>query len=85
MITASGNRSRRVRWQLELLELIDDVVDELGSRDAVNYVHTILDNGTSSDRQLAVYRDCLANGATQREATKAVVDHLRAETMRGVM
>ena len=69
----------------ELLEVIDDVVDELGSRDEVNYVRTILEQGTSSDRQLAVYNDALANGATQSEATRAVVDHLRAETMRGVM
>lgn len=42
---------------LELLEFIDDVVDELGSRDAINYVHTILENGTGADRQLKVYED----------------------------
>jgi len=42
---------------LELLEFIDDVVDELGSRDAINYVHTILENGTGADRQLKVYQD----------------------------
>ena len=41
---------------LELLEFIDDVVDDLGSREAVNYVHTVLREGTSADRQLAVYR-----------------------------
>ncbi len=69
---------------LELLDLIDDVVDELGSREEVNYVRTILERGTSSDRQLAVYHEALAQGATQSEATKAVVEHLRAETMRGV-
>jgi carboxylate-amine ligase len=42
---------------LELLEFIDDVVDELGSRDAVNYVHTMLENGTGADRQLKIYQD----------------------------
>jgi glutamate---cysteine ligase / carboxylate-amine ligase len=41
---------------LELLEFVDDVVDELGSRKALAYVHTILDEGTSADRQLEVYR-----------------------------
>ena len=41
---------------LELLEFVDDVVDELGSREAVDYVHTVLAEGTSADRQLAVYR-----------------------------
>jgi len=42
---------------LELLEFIDDVVDELGSRDAIKYLHTILENGTGADRQLKVYQD----------------------------
>jgi len=42
---------------LELLEFIDDVVDELGSRKAVEYVHTILAEGTSADRQLKVFRE----------------------------
>jgi len=41
---------------LELMELIDDVVDELGSRSAVEYIHTILNEGTSAERQLRVYR-----------------------------
>src|SRR5438046_2257656 len=41
----------------ELLELVDDVVDDLGSRSAVEYVHTILKEGTSADRQLRVYRE----------------------------
>jgi len=40
----------------ELLAWIDDVVDELGSRAEIEYVHTILSQGTSADRQLAVYR-----------------------------
>ena len=42
---------------LELLEFVDDVVDELESREAVEYVHTVLREGTSADRQLAVYRE----------------------------
>ena len=69
---------------LELIEVLDDVVDELGSRAEVEYVHTILEQGTSSDRQLAVYNKCKTDGASDGEALKAVVDHLRAETMRGV-
>ena len=69
---------------LELLEFVDDVVDELGSREEINYLHTILEKGTSSDRQLDVYHRCMSDGASDQEALKAVVDHLRAETMRGV-
>src|SRR6476469_7800664 len=41
---------------IELLGFVDDVVDDLGSRWAVEYVHTVLREGTSADRQLAVYR-----------------------------
>lgn len=40
---------------LELLDFIDDVVDELGCRDALKTIHNILDKGTGADRQLAVY------------------------------
>jgi len=58
---------------LELVEFIDDVVDELGSRKAVEYVHTILAEGTSADRQLKV----LHNGGD----TRAVVELLAAETI----
>jgi len=56
----------------EMLEFVDDVVDELGTRDEVEYVRTILREGTSADRQLRVYRD--------KRDLKAVVDHLIEET-----
>ena len=39
----------------ELLDFVDDVVDQLGSRHAINLVHKILEQGTGADRQLAVY------------------------------
>ena len=60
---------------LELLEFVDDVVDELGSRAAVDYVHTVLAEGTSADRQLAVYR--------RTGDLKAVVRHIVQETRDG--
>ena len=60
---------------LELLEFVDDVVDELGSRHALSYVHTILEQGTSADRQLAVYR--------QTGDLRAVVRWLVDETSAG--
>src|SRR4030095_12915709 len=62
---------------LELLEFIDDVVDELGSRKEVEYVHTILAGGTSADRQLKVYEET--------GDLKTVVDHVMAETVDGVL
>jgi carboxylate-amine ligase len=61
---------------LELLEFIDDVVDELGSRAEVEYVHTLLREGTSADRQLAVHE--------RTGSLEAVVDHLAAETLAGL-
>lgn len=39
----------------ELLDFIDPVLDHLGSRHRVEYVHKILENGTGADRQLAIY------------------------------
>ncbi|CAA9470185.1 MAG: FIG00909275: hypothetical protein [uncultured Segetibacter sp.] len=41
----------------ELLDFVDDVVDDLGSRHAISYVHKILENGTGADKQLAVFRE----------------------------
>jgi carboxylate-amine ligase len=62
----------------EVIEwFIDDVVDELGSRAQVEYAFKILDEGTSADRQLAVYE--------KTGDRKAVVDHLIEETRDGVM
>ena len=57
---------------LELLEFVDDVVDDLGSREAVEHVHRVLREGTSADRQLAVYK--------QTNDMHAVVRHLVEET-----
>jgi carboxylate-amine ligase len=52
------------------------VVDELGSRAEVEYVHTLLREGTSADRQLAVHE--------RTGSLEAVVDHLAAETLAGL-
>ncbi len=68
----------------DLVDLLDDVVDELGSREAVEYARVIARNGSSADRQLRVYRDRLAAGASEREALVAVVDHLVKETRSGL-
>lgn len=39
----------------ELLELLEDVVDELGTRKEVEYLETLLSDGSSADRQLATF------------------------------
>ncbi len=61
---------------LELLEFVDDMLDELGSRKEVEHIHTILERGTSADEQLQVYRET--------NDLKAVVDRLIERTMEGV-
>ncbi len=61
----------------ELLDFIDDVVDELGSRKEVEHVHWILENGSGADRQLAVYEK-------SGNDMNAVVDFIVQETKIGV-
>lgn len=41
----------------ELLDFVDDVVDDLGSRKEIEHIHTILERGTSADEQLRVYEE----------------------------
>ena len=57
---------------------------ELGSLEDVVYLRTILENGTSADRQLAAYKRARDEGADDKEALQAVVDHLCRETVLGV-
>ena len=60
-----------------MLEFVDDVVDELGSRREVEAVHWILENGSGADRQLRVYE---ASGGD----LKKVVDYICEETRHGL-
>ena len=62
---------------LEYLEFVDDVVDELDSREEVAYVHSILQHGTGADRQLRVFQE---TGDLKR-----VVDYMVLETQAGLM
>ncbi|MBL0270512.1 MAG: carboxylate-amine ligase [Chitinophagaceae bacterium] len=39
----------------ELLDFLDPVLDHLGSRHRIAYIHKMLENGTGADRQLAVF------------------------------
>ena len=60
----------------ELLEFIDDVLDELGSREALAPIHTIFREGTSAERQLNVYKET--------GDLHAVVKHIVNETRSGI-
>jgi carboxylate-amine ligase len=60
----------------ELLEFIDDVVDELGSRREVSYIADICRHRTGADRQLQVYE--------KTKSLPAVVDYIMSETQFGL-
>src|SRR5947209_2140114 len=56
----------------EYLHFIEDVVDELGSREEINYVDKMLEMGSGADRQLRVFKE---TGHLVK-----VVDHIISET-----
>ena len=61
----------------ELLELVGEELDELGTTAYIQPIHDMLAHGTSADRQLRIF------DATDGDL-KAVVDHLIAETQEGL-
>src|SRR5271156_3307218 len=68
----------------EILTLIDQDARHFDCLGEVSHAREILTRGTSAHRQLAVFDQALAAGATRPEALAAVVDWLIAETARGV-
>ncbi len=60
----------------EYLDFVDDVVDELDSREELNYIHEILENGSGADRQLRVFRET--------GDLKQVADYIMEETEFGL-
>lgn len=68
----------------ELLEFLDDVVDDLDSREEVKHALNILRDGTSADKQLRVYH-AYGGDENHEEAMRAVVAFLVEETKRGVL
>lgn len=62
----------------ELIEFVDDVVDDLGIRDEMEYIRTLLADPrcTGADRQIAVYQ--------QTGSIDAVIRHLMQQTMQGI-
>jgi len=61
---------------LEYLDFVDDVVDELDSREEINYIRTILETGNGADRQLKVFQET--------GDLKKVVDYIIEETEVGL-
>jgi glutamate---cysteine ligase / carboxylate-amine ligase len=60
----------------EMLDFVDDVVDELGSRDEINKVREMLNKKTGADRQLEVFEET--------KDLKKVVDYIIDQTTEGL-
>jgi carboxylate-amine ligase len=58
----------------ELLNFVDDVVDDLGSRHFIEQVEKVFATGTGADRQLAIYE--------QTGSLVKVVDHIHEEFLK---
>lgn len=63
----------------QLLDFVDDVVDDLGSRREINYLHGLMEDsrGTGADRQIAIYN--------KTGSTHAVTQFLIQQTMQGLI
>ena len=68
----------------EFIEILAIDAVELGTRDELRHARTIAAEGTSATRQIAVYENARDDGAGEREALEAVVDHLIDDTMYGL-
>jgi len=60
----------------EVIELVEDVAEELGTRHEIEYIRTILREGSSADRQIRKFEET--------GDLKAVVDMLIEETSEGL-
>ena len=60
----------------ELLDFVDDVVDHLGSRHRLSYIHKIIEQGTGADKQLKVYEET--------NSLYNVVDFIQAQFLQGI-
>jgi len=68
----------------EIIELVSEDAVELDCLAEVQHARTIVARGTSAHRQLETYNKAIEIGASQEEATKAVVDWLIEETVAGL-
>ena len=68
-------RNKEVQYKklmYEMLDFVSDVVDDLGSAKHLKAIEEIIENGSSADRQLEIFK--------QTNDLKMVVDHLIQET-----
>ncbi len=68
----------------EVIELVREDADFFGCTAAIEHLRAIASEGTSADRQLAIYYKGLEDGLDPSEAMKQVVDWLIGETVSGL-
>jgi len=64
------------KLMMEMLDFVDEVVDQLGSRKYINHIKEILKEGTSADKQIQIFK---SSGDI-----KEVVNHLISETAKDI-
>jgi carboxylate-amine ligase len=67
----------------ELIALVAEDAAFFGCDREIAHIRRIVKDGTSADRQLAVYDGAVRSGRSAEQALKAVVDHLIDETIAG--
>ncbi len=65
----------------EIIDMVREDAEALGCLQEVEHARTILQRGTSAHRQLSVFHAAREEGADERQALNAVVDHILAETV----
>lgn len=68
----------------EIIERTAEDAAALGCVAEVAHAREIVENGTSAERQIAVYEQAVAAGASPDEASRLVVDHLLIDTQYGL-
>jgi glutamate---cysteine ligase / carboxylate-amine ligase len=68
----------------ELLDFVDDVLDDLGSRREINYIRALLEDprGSGADRQIAVYQETGNVGAVTHFLMEQTLQGLISHTVR---
>lgn len=68
----------------EFIEFIKEDAEALGCTAEINHAKEIIVHGTSAHRQIKTYNQALADGKTEEESLKAVVDMLIVDTLHGI-
>lgn len=68
----------------ELIEVLRPDAEELGCLEAVERARSVVEKGTSADRQIRLYEAALTDGATPEEAMRSIVDYLIEDSQYGL-